>query len=280
MQDKEKILIFNIQKYSLHDGSGIRTVVFMKGCPLRCRWCCNPESQLCRREVMYRKSKCIGKDKCGLCEKAAPAGCISFDENGIANLDFKKAEGNPDWTEICPTKALIAEGREISIREVLDIVEKDSAFYKSGNGGLTVSGGEPLMQENTLLLLKCAKERYLSTAIETCGCVPTDRLLEAANYLDEIFFDIKSVNDTKHKEYTGSENLLIRENLKTLRMNFPDKKITVRTPVIPGFNDSEDELSVIETFLSNLPGITWEKLPYHTYGVSKYAMLGREYGLN
>lgn len=274
------MLVFNIQKYSLHDGSGIRTVVFLKGCPLRCRWCCNPESQSTEKELMYRKGRCIGKERCGLCAGCAPEGCLTFDREGKAKIDFSKVRHETEWAGICPAGALTVEGREITIREILDTVERDAVFYRDGKGGLTVSGGEPLLQENTVCLLREARERYIHTAIETCGYAERGRLLEAARYLDEIFFDIKSLNDRKHREYTGAENRMIRENLRALCAAFPEKKITVRTPVIPGFNDSDEELGRIAEFLEQFPQVAWQKLPYHTYGVQKYEMLGRKYSLN
>lgn len=274
------LVIFNIQKYSLHDGSGIRTVVFLKGCPLHCAWCCNPESQNPRPELIYRRNRCLGKESCGLCRKGAGKRVITFDREGKAVVNFREAGDDLSWIDVCPAKALSVEGRRIDIDELLDIVERDAVFYRGDEGGLTVSGGEPLMQANTVILLKRAKERHLRTAIETCGCVGRDRLLSAAPYLDEIFFDIKSLNDEKHAEYTGVSNRLIRENLQALLEAYPEKKVTVRTPVIPGFNDSGEELGRIETFLSRFPGIAWQKLPYHTYGVGKYEMLGRSYPLD
>lgn len=277
MKNDEKLLIFNIQKYSLHDGSGIRTVVFLKGCPLRCRWCCNPESQNAYREIIYRRSHCIGKEKCGMCMDAGPVNAVSFDEDGRAVLDFSKCMRDVEWTKICPTQALKVEGREISIDEILQIVEQDAVFYRRGNGGLTVSGGEPFLQSAVVALLKKAKEHRINTAVETCGYADRERLLAAANYLDAIYFDIKSVDDGKHEEYTGVSGVKIRQNLTDLYQAFPGKKIIVRTPVIPGFNDSEEELNQIRRFLDGFPGIEWERLPYHRYGVGKYEMLGRAY---
>lgn len=272
----EKLIIFNIQKFSLHDGTGIRTVVFLKGCPLRCRWCCNPESQRETPQLMYKKSRCIGKRQCGLC---AGQSCIFFDSDGKAGVDFAKEPSDLRWVDVCPSRALTVMGREIPIDTVLDIVERDSAFYRGGDGGLTVSGGEPLNQENTVLLLKEAKDRRLNTSIETCGMVPAARLLEAARYLDQIFFDIKSLNSEKHRAYTGMGNEQILKNFTALCRTFPDKPVTARTPVIPGFNDSDAELAEIEDFVRKFSGVKWEKLPYHELGVGKYEMLGRKYSL-
>ena len=277
MSDKVHLTIFNIQKYSLHDGSGIRTVLFLKGCPLRCLWCCNPESQSPEKELIYRKNRCIGMDKCGLCKKHVD-GAIRTGEDRKAHLDMSICKSKTELSLICPSGALKIEGREISIDDALEIVLQDEIFYR-GKGGLTLSGGEPLAQEASVELLKRAKEERLNTAVESCGLVPTQRLLDAATHLDEIFFDVKSLNPEKHKEYTGVSNEQILNNLKELKKAYPEKKIRVRTPVIPGFNDSQEELDSIEKFLKTIGITDWEKLPYHTYGVGKYEMLGRKYRL-
>ena len=276
MSDKAHITIFNIQRYSLHDGSGIRTVLFLKGCPLRCLWCCNPESQSPEKELIYRKSRCIGMDKCGLCKKFGNGSGIYTGEDGKALLDMSLCNSRTELSGICPSGALKTEGKTISIEEALEIVQQDEIFYR-GKGGLTLSGGEPLAQEASVNLLKRAKEEHINTAVESCGLVPTQRLLDAAAYLNEIFFDVKSLNPEKHKEYTGVSNEQILYNLTELKKAYPEKKIKVRTPVIPGFNDSREELDAIENFLKSIGITDWEKLPYHTYGVGKYEMLGREY---
>ncbi len=272
--------IFNIQRYSLHDGEGIRTVFFLKGCPLRCRWCCNPESQNPNPEIMYRRKLCIGCEACGHCREwnQTIPDVIRFDEEKKCCIAFSKLKGSSLNPAVCPSGAISTVGEDREIEELLDLAEQDAVFYGS-DGGITVSGGEPLMQENTVLFLKRAKERYLNTAIETCGYVPVDRFLKAAEYLDQIFMDIKSLDDEKHMEYTGVSGALIRKNLDAVASAFPKKNITVRTPVIPGFNDRPEELRAIEQFLHQYPNVTWETLPYHEYGVGKYEMLGREYHL-
>ena len=276
--NRDTLTVFNIQKYSLHDGRGIRTTVFLKGCPLHCRWCCNPESQSAIPEIMYRRGKCIGCGNCGFCIRATDSAVIREGADGKAEIDFDRINEYPQCAAECPSGALLIKGRDISIPEILNEVERDAVFYKNG-GGLTVSGGEPLMQPGTVTLLREAKERYIGTAMETCGYADWKILQEAAEFLDEIFFDIKSLNDVKHKEYTGVTNEKIRNNLTQLCEQFPSLSKCVRTPVVPGFNDSEEELEIIEAFVSGLPGVTWQKLPYHTYGVGKYEMLGRKYEL-
>ncbi len=277
----ETLNIFNIQRYSLHDGEGIRTVFFLKGCPLRCRWCCNPESQHTYPELMYRRQLCIGTKECGRClhcQEFSDQNIIEIDEDEKISLKSDKRGELLALSETCPTGALHQVGKERDIEELLEIANRDAAFY-GDNGGITISGGEPLLQKNAILFLKRAKEEYFHTAIETCGCVPKERLLEASAYLNQIFMDVKSVDDEKHRQFTGHTGEQIRENLRSLCESYPQEKITVRTPVIPGFNDKESELAEIEKFLQQFPGITWQKLPYHTYGVGKYEMLGRQYSL-
>lgn len=225
---KEKAIVFNIQHYSLQDGPGIRTTVFFKGCPLRCRWCCNPESQNGEQEMMQEKNV----------------------------------------------------GTLMTVDEIIREVEKDEVFYRHGEGGMTVSGGEPLMQQDFLIsLLKEAKKRHLKTAIETSGYGKKEILLEAAKYIDTFFFDIKSLDEKKHKEWTGKSNRLILENFKLLKEKYPDKKVTVRTPVIPGFNDTKEDIEKILSFLEPYNNTDYELLPYHYYGREKYKNLGRAYDM-
>lgn len=218
--------VFNIQHYSLQDGPGIRTTVFLKGCPLRCRWCCNPESQNTQPEQM-------GKE---------------------------------------------IVGKMLSVDDILKEVEKDEVFYHYGEGGMTVSGGEPLMQgEAVIELLKEARHRYISTTIETSGFAPESIVLEAGKYLKTIYFDIKSMNARKHQEWIGVSNEKIIQNFKLLRTTYPEKNIIVRTPVIPGFNDDEKDILQIREFLESVGQKEYELLPYHKFGKPKYEKLGRKY---
>lgn len=271
-------MIFNIQQYSLHDGPGIRTIVFMKGCPLRCRWCCNPESQKTKPEISYDANKCLGKKICNECEKICDAGAIEFSDLHKAVIRRDKCSSCMKCVHECPAKAYKAEGHQYSIREVLDIVEKDSIFYRHGNGGLTVSGGEPLMQGEFLIqLLRQAKKRRLTTAIETCGYADYPVLKQAAEYLDAILFDIKSLDEQQHIAYTGKTNRKILQNFDNLCRDFPDLPKYARTPVIPGFNDSPDDLLAIKNYLANKPETFYEQLPYHRFGAAKYNALGRRY---
>lgn len=272
--------VFNIQHYSLHDGPGIRTIIFLKGCPLRCKWCCNPESQSYEPEISYVDNKCIGYLECGYCKDTFPEGTISFAENGKAVIKHEECSQYPDFAECCPSRAIKVEGKKYTINELLDIVEKDAVFYGHGDGGLTVSGGEPLTHKKFLLeLLKEAKKRRINTAIETCGYADYETLFEVAKYLDTILFDIKSLNREKHKEYTGHENSIILNNFTQLCKDYPNLPKIVRTPVIPGFNDSLEDIEAILGFLKRFSNISYEPLPYHSFGKGKYKALGRKYDM-
>lgn len=277
---KDKALIFNIQHYSLHDGPGIRTIVFFKGCPLRCKWCCNPESQNQYKEIYYSNNKCIGCTECGYCKDECKNNAIK-NCNGKISIDREKCNNCLLCAKACPSKAINIWGMEKTIDEILDIVEKDSVFYKYDDGGLTLSGGEVLLQgEFAIELLKEAKKRRINTNIETCGFGDYNILKEIAKYLDNIFFDIKSLDDEKHKLYTGVSNKNILSNFEKLCIDFPDLNKRVRTPVIPGFNDSKEELYKITEYLKKFKNVQHEFLKYHTYGVGKYETLGRKYLMN
>lgn len=272
-----KANVFNIQHYSLHDGPGIRTVIFFKGCPLRCRWCCNPESQKFRSEISFQVEKCLGADACGYCQEVCTESAI--DAGGACvSVDFAKCTGCQKYSKVCPARALKAEGTWYGTEELLDIAEKDQIFYHRNNGGITLSGGEVLGQPEALLaLLKGAGKRHIHTGIETCGQGSYDVLYEAMQYLDFLYYDVKSMDSEKHREYTGQGNETILSNIKKICEAYPDKPKRIRTPVIPGFNDSEEELQKIKEFVQSLPGAEHELLPYHTFGKGKYKMLGREY---
>ena len=274
-------IIYNIQRYSLQDGPGIRTVVFFKGCPLRCRWCCNPESQNQQPEISFVRSKCIGSEACGNCRELCQHDAVDFDAKGYAVIDRNKCTVCLRCVDECPAKAIRKEGAIKTVEEILYEVEKESVFYRNHIGGLTVSGGEPLYQGAFLLtLLQEAKSRRISTAIETCGSGDYEILRQAAHLSDTVFYDIKSLDDTKHTAWTTQGNQLIIENFQKLCADFPALSIIVRTPVIPCFNNSDEEIGQIRLFLADKSNVRYETLPYHRFGVGKYAALGREYLFN
>lgn len=274
-------IIFNIQRYSLHDGPGIRTVVFLKGCPLCCRWCCNPESQNPRPEISFYPSKCIGNASCGFCEKACDFDAIGFDAGGTAVIDRAKCTQCRRCAAKCPAKAIRTEGRTVTADQVIDEVEKEAVFYRGQAGGITISGGEPLAQGEFLLaLLREAKRRRIPAAMETCGFGDYSVLRRAAPMLDTVLYDIKSLNDERHLQWTGQSNRIILGNFKRLCEDFPSLPKMVRTPVIPGFNDDAEEVKKILLYLHGRPSVVFEALPYHRFGVGKYAALGREYSVH
>ncbi len=280
MNDAPSGWVFNIQRYSLHDGGGIRTVVFLKGCPLRCRWCSNPESQALLPEIAVDSGKCLGGADCGLCAGRCPQRCLDYDAGGRIRLDVKRCRHCLDCVPACPTGALHAFGDRLTSDRVMDIVEADSLFYARSQGGLTLSGGEPLMQAAfALALLREAKKRRIDTLLETCGYGPWQALKALAGYTDGIYFDLKSLDDAKHRAFTGRSNRRVLENLARLRREFPALPVLVRTPLIPGFNHRREEIDRIVDFITPLAGVRYEILPYHRLGRDKYRLLGREYPL-
>ena len=264
--------VFNIQSYSLHDGPGIRTTVFLKGCPMRCSWCANPESQNPYPEVFLDREKCISSQGCTFCRQAGDI--VSFDP---AEFNLRAKGDCAVFENICPCKALGIFGKEMTVEEVLRRVEAESAFY-GDEGGMTLSGGEPFMQSGFALeLLREASKRHISTAAETCGMTSADVMREAAGLLDYILYDIKLMDEQRHIQHTGCSNRQIIENLEMLFEEFPKLHKRIRTPVIPTVNDSEEDISAIVSFLRGRKNYSYELLPYHRFGVKKYAMLGRGY---
>lgn len=270
--------VFNIQKYSVHDGPGIRTIIFLKGCSLRCQWCSNPESQLGHPQLAYNQAKCITVDECKRCLDICPKGAISVGEDRKPVLDMALCDDCLKCAEACPTHALNVYGYEVTVDQALRRVEEDDIFYSRSGGGLTLSGGEPLFQSDfALALLREARRRRIDTCVETCGNVPWPTLQEAANYLNNVYFDLKSADPARHQEVTGASNERIIENLHSLAKEFPDLPITVRTPVIPGINDGEDDIAAIIDLLPDSPKVRYELLAYHRMGLPKYGYLGRDY---
>lgn len=269
--------IFNIQKYSVHDGPGIRTVVFLKGCPLSCRWCSNPESQSFKPQLAYNRNKCISISECIRCAEICTVGALSRGDDDKITVDWNSCHQCLACADVCPAGALIVYGEKMTVKNVIDQVEKDASFYARSGGGLTLGGGEPLAQKAfALALLQEAKRRYIKTAIETCGYVAKETVLEACNYINTLMYDIKCVNPELHKEFTGVSNEIILENLKAVREAFPKLPLRVRTPIIPGFNDSLQEIELIAEFIKDL-NVEYELLPYHRLGTQKYTNMGLEY---
>jgi len=274
-----KGLVFNIQKFSLHDGPGIRTIVFLKGCPLACIWCSNPEGQSASPELTLSCDRCIGPEDCDRCITVCLERAIRRGEDGRLQIDRRSCDGCGDCAYVCPSKALEVSGDWVGVDDVLRIVEEDDAFYARSGGGLTISGGEPLAQGAfALALLDAARSRGIDTAIETSGLCNWKTMRDAAPLADRIFFDIKCLDSEKHERVTGVSNRKILENFRRLRAEFPDTDVIVRTPVIPGVNDSEADIRAIAEFVDDAGGASaYELLPYHGFGEPKYAKLGKHY---
>lgn len=264
-----KGIIFNIQKFCINDGPGIRTTVFLKGCPLKCAWCHNPESQSVKPEIMFYKDKCVN---CGRCTGVCPNDCHLF-ENSTHIFDRKNCKKCFECTKT-GCEALEMVGRKISTDEVIDEVIKDKIFYDNSGGGVTLSGGEPLYQYDfSLEILKKAKENGLHTAIETCGFATEEKINEISKYVDLFLFDYKETSSELHRNFTGIDNIAIFKNLELL--NKMGKSIILRCPIITGFNAREEHFKGICDTANKFKNILHIELePYHSLGESKYISLG------
>jgi len=275
-------LVFNIQRYSIHDGGGIRTLVFLKGCPLRCLWCCNPESQKSQPELGFIESRCVGSSACGApCLPSCPLQVIHLNSQSKPEIDRKACDACGKCAEVCGKDALKVVGREMTVDEVMAEVEKDRAFYRRSGGGMTVGGGEPLSQYRFAAeLLKAAREAYLHTALETSGYAPWSHLEAVLKHVDLLQFDLKHLDPTKHQELTGQSNELILDNLKKVLSVKSPQDVIIRIPVVPGCNDSVENISETARFILGLGFGQVELIPYHRLGVSKYAQYGMVYPLS
>ena len=274
--EKKQGLIFSIQKYSVHDGPGIRTVVFLKGCPLHCLWCSNPESQNPKPQLAYNKNKCLGMEACARCVDVCTAGALKWNDDNKIRVDWNICNSCLlTCADECPSEALIVYGQTMSVEEILSRVQEDGAFYSRSGGGMTLGGGEPMQQPDfAIAILREARRRRIKTAIETCGYCKFDDLEEACQHLNHLLFDLKVMDPEKHKQVTGFSNELIHKNLLGIREKFPNLPIRVRTPVIPGVNDSEQEIGRILEFIKDFQNTEYEMLGYHRLGSPKYEYIG------
>lgn len=268
----DKGIVFNIQKFSIHDGPGIRTTVFLKGCPLRCQWCSNPESQLEKVQILYDQNKCI---HCQKCINICPQQAISVSNNYI-HIDFEKCTGCLQCVNNCPTDCLSYEGEFKTVEEVVKICLQDKDFYDESNGGVTISGGEGMIQPAFVLkLIQALKEKQIHVAIETTGYIESTTFKNLAKMFDLLLFDVKHYDSQKHFDATAVYNELIIDNLKwaiTHQIN-----VLPRIPIIPDFNDSLNDANQLAKLLIAVGATRVQLLPFHQFGERKYELLNRTY---
>ena len=272
-------VVFRIQKYSIHDGPGIRTLVFLKGCTLRCKWCCNPESWNPNPQIIFIKQRCTN---CKKCLQACPAEAIKVDNEGNRTIK-SNCSLCLKCTEACAAGALELIGKYMKVRDVVDVIEQDRPFYSMSDGGVTLSGGEPTLQFNfSKSLLKECKKRGIHTAVETSGYCSWKDLSELEEFTDIFLFDIKILDRKKHFLFTSAFNDIVLKNLKALAKS--KKKIVIRYPLIPHHNDKIEDLEALANLILDLRSEydavdELDLLPYHKYGIYKYDLLNTKYKL-
>lgn len=263
--------IFEIERFAIHDGNGIRTTVFFQGCALRCRWCANPESHTAGKHIMFFSRLCSG---CGKCAAVCGQNAVKLID-GKSVIDRSRCVSCGICTAKCPCGALKISGRKISNDELFDIVLRDKDYYDASGGGVTLSGGEALLQAEKMLPFLCrCREEHIGIAVETCGYAPLSAFESVLGYADMFLFDIKTIDNRKFEEYTGGNIKTVLSAFEFLCRIAPER-VTVRVPVIPGFNDNE--ISDIMSYAAARDVRELHLLPYHTLGISKYEQLGLDY---
>lgn len=276
MTTSDSALVFDIKRFAVHDGAGIRTTVFFKGCPLRCIWCQNPEGLNAKRQVMFMKSKCI---HCRTCETKAFGHQLTWVRDH-PELNFTYYGTYDNLVKECPAGAIVYDSVAMTKEEILEKILEDKVFYRD-TGGVTFSGGEPLMQGEFLLdLLKICKENGINTAIETCLQADTEFVKEVIPYVDQIYADMKFYNPEEHQKYTGMDNRIIRYNIKLLLESDARRKVTIRTPLIPNVTAEETNIRAIASYISSIyPEVCYELLNYNDLAGAKYPMIGKTFGM-
>lgn len=268
-------IIFDIRKYSIHDGPGIRTTVFFKGCPLNCWWCHNPESKAQNVELMYRENRCIG---CSTCQEVCQAGAVSW-QNDRPVTDLSQCDLCGVCVDVCYAEARQIIGKQMTVAQVLAEIERDVPFYDSSAGGVTFSGGEPLQQRSFLAaLLRACKRNEIHTTLDTCGFAAWETFELIRHDVDVFLYDLKLMDDERHRRFTGVSNRLILENLS--RLAEEHHRVILRMPVIPNVNTDAENIRQVGEFASRLPSLERiDLLPYHQAGAEKYNRLSQEYRL-
>jgi len=267
-------IVFRIDRFAVHDGPGIRTTVFLKGCPLRCWWCHSPESQAEAPEVLIHPDRC---ERCGTCLTVCPNDAL-VEENGRFVPVVTRCTTCGTCVEECPCGARALAGSRVSVAEVMDTVARDVVFFDESGGGVTFSGGEPLMQPDFLgALLEACRAREIHTAVDTSGMAPWEAFEAIAANVRLFLFDVKIVDDARHRTFTGGSNARILENLRRLAAIHP--AVRLRFPLIPGVTDDDENVEAVGRLVRSLGLPAIDVLPYHRAGLSKYARLGVEYRL-
>ncbi|MDW7738442.1 MAG: glycyl-radical enzyme activating protein [Bacillota bacterium] len=267
--------IFNVQRFSLYDGPGIRTTVFFKGCPLSCWWCHNPEGIGGEAKLVVETRSCIG---CASCVTICPEGALSLNDQNMAVIDYNRCNLCRKCLEVCPTGALELIGREVTVDELVDELLKDRIIFEESGGGVTLSGGEPLQQDEFIInLLKALKKEQIHTVVDTSGCAPWETIEEVAKWTDLFLYDLKLVDRDKSMKYTGVTGDNIRLNLQ--KMNSKGINILIRVPLIPTVNDDPESLRLLGEFLRECGITDLELLSYHKHGIHKKKKLGEKYQL-
>lgn len=264
-------LIFDIKRFAVHDGKGIRSTVFLKGCPLRCAWCHNPEGMVNKRRIWQVQNRCIG---CGACIRACTQGALR-EENGQIHLEASRCLSDGSCAKVCTTGALRWDSSQMTVEEVMEVLRRDGIAYKKSGGGITLSGGEPMGEQSEFalsILSQCKKEGFRTT-VESCMFTSMETIRRFEKVTDDFIVDIKIFDNVRHKEATGVENHRILENIRELATR---RELLIRTPMIPGYTDDLENIREIGTFVKKLPGVRMELLNFNPLFVQKYRYRGEE----